>query len=97
VGQDSIVLPRFDGPTLLQLFLIGAMTSKQVGAILAALYLSVHKTPPPPDVVSLRDWIDAVSRNSATLPKHLAAGVLTLIDRLSPGTGCVMPTFTPAM
>jgi Ser/Thr protein kinase RdoA (MazF antagonist) len=81
------VLPRFDGPTLLQLFLIGAMTSKQVGAILAALYLSVHKTPPPPDVVSLRDWIDAVSRNSATLPKHLAAGVLTLIDRLSPGDG----------
>ena len=63
------------------------MTSEQVGAILATLYLSVHKTPPPPDVVSLRDWIDAVSRNSATLPKHLAAGVLTLIDRLSPGDG----------
>jgi Ser/Thr protein kinase RdoA (MazF antagonist) len=86
-GRFGIVLPRFDGPTLLQLFLSGAMTSEQVGAILATLYLSVHKTPPPPDVVSLRDWIDAVSRNSATLPKHLAAGVLTLIDRLSPGDG----------
>jgi Ser/Thr protein kinase RdoA (MazF antagonist) len=86
-GRFGIVLPRFDGPTLLQLFLSGAMTSEQVGAILATLYLSVHKTPPPPAVVSLRDWIDAVSRNSATLPKHLAAGVLTLIDRLSPGDG----------
>ena len=85
-GRFGIVLPRFDGPTLLQLFLSGAMTSEQVGAILASLYLSVHKTPPP-DVVSLRDWIDAVSRNSATLPKHLAAGVLTLIDRLRPGDG----------
>ena len=86
-GRFGIVLPRFDGPTLLQLLLTGAMTSEQVGAILATLYLSVHKTPPPADVVSLRDWIDASSRNSATLPKHLAAGVLTLIDRLPPGDG----------
>ena len=53
-GRFGIVLPRFDGPTLLQLFLSGAMTSEQVGALLATLYLSVHKTPPPSDVVSLR-------------------------------------------
>jgi len=86
-GRFGIVLPRFDGPTLLQLLLTGAMMSEHVGRILATLYLSVHKTPPPPDVVSLRDWIDAWSRNSATLPKHLAAGVLTLIDRLPPGDG----------
>jgi hypothetical protein len=45
-GRFGIVLPRFDGPTLLQLLLTGAMTSEQVGAILATLYLSVHKTPP---------------------------------------------------
>jgi len=49
-GRFGIVLPRFDGPTLLQLLLTGAMTSEQVGAFLATLYLSDHKTPPPPDV-----------------------------------------------
>ena len=45
-GRFGIVLSRFDGPTLLQLSRTGAMTSGQTGAILAALCLSVHKTPP---------------------------------------------------
>jgi Ser/Thr protein kinase RdoA (MazF antagonist) len=68
--------------------LTGAMTSEQVGAILATLYTSVHKMPPPPDVVSLRDWIDAASRNSRdVLPEHIVTGVLTLIDRLPPKDG----------
>ena len=57
-GRFGIVLPRLDGPTLLQLSRTGAMTSGQAGAILATLYLSVHRTPPPPDVLSLRDWMD---------------------------------------
>ena len=85
-GRFGIVLTRLDGPTLLQLLLTRAMTREQVGAILAALYISVHKTPPAPDVLPLRDWFDAVSRLSGgMLPKHIATGVLTLIERLPPG------------
>jgi hypothetical protein len=38
------------------------MTSEQAGAILATLYISVHKTPPPPDAPSLRDWFVSASR-----------------------------------
>ena len=87
-GRFGIVLPRLDGPTLLQLLQTRAVTSEQVGAILATLYTSVHKTPPPPDVVSLRDWIDAVSRTSRDiLPEHIAIGIRALIDRLPPEDG----------
>jgi Ser/Thr protein kinase RdoA (MazF antagonist) len=87
-GRFGIVLQRLDGPTLLQLLLTRAVTSEQVGAILAALYASVHKAPPPPDVPPLRGWIDAVSQTSRDiLPEHIATGVLTLIDRLPPEDG----------
>ena len=85
-GRFGLVLPRFDGPTLLQLTRSGAVTRGQAGAILATLCLAVHKTPPPPDVLSLRDWMDAWVRSaSGTLPKHIATGVLALIERLPPG------------
>jgi Ser/Thr protein kinase RdoA (MazF antagonist) len=87
-GRFGIVLPRFDGPTLLHLLLNRAVTHEQVGAILATLYTSLHKAPPPPDVASLRDWIDAASRRSGdVLPTDVVTGVLTLIDRLPPGDG----------
>jgi Ser/Thr protein kinase RdoA (MazF antagonist) len=87
-GRFGIVLQRLDGPTLLQLLLTRTMTYEQVGAILATLYLSVHKTPPPSDIPSLRRWIDAVSQTSREiLPEHIATGVLTLIDRLPPEDG----------
>ena len=87
-GRFGIVLPRLDGPTLLQLSRSGAMASEQAGAILATLYISVHKTPPPPDVPFLRDWIDTALRLSGgIIPKHIATGILTLIERLSPGDG----------
>jgi Ser/Thr protein kinase RdoA (MazF antagonist) len=87
-GRFGIVLQRLDGPTLLQLLQTRAVTSEQVGAILATLYTSVHKTPPPTDVPSLRGWIDAASRTSRDiLPEHIATGVLTLIDRLPPEDG----------
>jgi Ser/Thr protein kinase RdoA (MazF antagonist) len=87
-GRFGIVLQRLDGPTLLQLLQTRAVTSEQVGAILATLYTSVHKTPPPPDVLSLRGWIDAVSQSSRDiLPEHIATGVLSLIDRLPPEDG----------
>jgi hypothetical protein len=59
--------------------------------------MSVHKTPPPPDVLLLRDHMDGSLRLSGgTLPKHIATGILALIERLPPGDGCAMPTFTPA-
>jgi hypothetical protein len=60
------------------------MTSEQAGAILATLYISVHKTPPPPDAPSLRDWFVSASRVPG-VPEHIATGVLTLIERLPPG------------
>jgi tRNA A-37 threonylcarbamoyl transferase component Bud32 len=87
-GRFGIVLSRLDGPTLMQLSRTGAMTSEQVGSILATLAVSIHKTPPPPDVLPLRDWMDGTLRLSGgIIPKHIAAGVLTLIERLSPGDG----------
>jgi hypothetical protein len=96
-GRFGIVLQRLDGPTLAQLLLTGAVTSEQVGAILAALYTSVHKTPPPPDVPSLRSWMEAASRTSRDiLPEHVATGVLSLIDRLPPGDGLRHADLHPA-
>ena len=87
-GRFGIVLPRLDGPTLLQHYRSGAVKFAQAGAILAALCISVHRTPPPPDVVSLRDWMDGALRLSGgALPSHIATGVLALIERLSPGDG----------
>jgi Ser/Thr protein kinase RdoA (MazF antagonist) len=87
-GRFGIVLQRLDGPTLLQLLRTRAVTSEQAGAILATLYISVHKTPPPPGVPSLRRWIEAVSQTSRDiLPESIATGVLTLIDRLPPDDG----------
>jgi hypothetical protein len=83
-GRFGIVLGRLDGPTLMQLSRSGAMTPAQTGAILASLYMSVHKTPPPPDVLFLRDWLAALQLCGGIVPKHIATGVLTLIERLRP-------------
>jgi hypothetical protein len=87
-GRFGIVLRHLDGPTLQQLLLTGAMTPGQAGAILANLYISVHKTPPSSDVPSLRRWIDFAAQASPdVVPRHIAAGVLSLIDRLPLGNG----------
>ena len=87
-GRFGIVLNRLDGPTLLQLTRGGAMTFGQAGAIHASVCLSVHKTPPPPDVVFLRDSMDGSLRFSGGIvPKHIATGILALIERLRPGDG----------
>jgi Ser/Thr protein kinase RdoA (MazF antagonist) len=85
-GRFGIVLSRLDGPTLSQLTRSGTMTLAQAGAILANLVVSVHRTPPPRDVASLRDWIDHISRHDGRgrLSSHAAVAVLTLIDRLRP-------------
>jgi tRNA A-37 threonylcarbamoyl transferase component Bud32 len=87
-GRDGIVLSRLDGPTLLQLSRSGAMTPAQTGEILAALYISVHRTPPPSGVYLLHDFIVGSLRLSGdVVPKHIATGILALIDRLRPGDG----------
>lgn len=87
-GRFGLVLPRLEGPTLLQLLRSGAVTRGQAGAILASLCRAVHATPPPPDVLSLHDWMDAWLRYSpGRLPAYVATGVLALIERLQPGDG----------
>ena len=85
-GRFGFVLPRFDGPTLLELTRSGAVTRGQAGAILADLCRAVHKTPPPLDVLSLSDWVGAwLQSSSGRLPQHIATGILALIERLQPG------------
>ena len=97
-GRFGIVLPRLDGPTLLQLSRTGAMTFEQAGAILASLAMSVHKTPPPPDVLSLRDWMDACVAGSRATCSEAHRHRHPRPDRppARRGTGCAMATSTPA-
>jgi hypothetical protein len=86
-GRFGIVLSRLDGPTLLQLSRSGAMTTAQTGKILASLYMSVHKTPPPRDVLFLRDWLVALQLSGGIVPAPIATGILALIERLQPEDG----------
>jgi hypothetical protein len=87
-GRFGVVLPRFDGPTLLQLVRSGAVTREQAARSSRTSALSVHKTPAPPDVLSLRAWMDIWLRSArGMLPDHIATGVVALIERLQPGDG----------
>ena len=87
-GRFGIVMQRLDGPTLWHLSRTGAVTFEQAGAIVAALAMSVHKTPPPPEVLSLREYMEAELRHDdGKVPKHIATDILALIDRLPPGDG----------
>ena len=87
-GRFGIVLPRLDGPTLLQLLQTGAMTPEEAGAILATLGLAVHKTPTPPEALSILDYMESSLRlPDARIPEHIANGVLALIHRLPPDDG----------
>jgi tRNA A-37 threonylcarbamoyl transferase component Bud32 len=87
-GRFGIVMSHLDGPTLLQLLKTGAMTSRQAGTILATLAISVHRTPPPPEVLPLRDWMGHSLRGSGgRIPERVATGILALIERLPPGDG----------
>jgi hypothetical protein len=92
-GRFGSVLSRFDGPTLTQLSSSGAMSPAQTGVVLASLYISVHKTPPP-DV--LRDWLAALQFSGGSVPKHIATGILTLIERVRPEDGLCHADLTPA-
>src|SRR4051794_15013484 len=80
-GRFGIVLPRLDGPTLLQLLVTGAMTPAEGGAVLAALGLAVHSTPPPPEVLPMREYMERSLRlPDGRIPEHITEGVLALID-----------------
>jgi Ser/Thr protein kinase RdoA (MazF antagonist) len=87
-GRFGIVLQRLDGPTLGQLSRTGAVTFEQAGAVVAALAMSIHKTPPPPEVPSMRAYMEAELRHDdGKVPKHIATEILAQIERLSPGDG----------
>ncbi len=95
-GRFGIVLQRLDGPTLLQLTRTGAVTFEQAGAIVAALAMSIHKTPPPPEVPSMRDYMEGeLAFDDGKLPKHIATDILALIDRLPPGDGLCHTDLSP--
>ncbi|MEH2489437.1 aminoglycoside phosphotransferase family protein [Bradyrhizobium sp. AZCC 2230] len=92
----GIVLRRLDGPTLLQLTRTGAVTFEQAGAIIAALAMSVHKTPLPPEVISIRDYMEnELQADDGKVPKRIAAEILALIDRLPPGDGLCHSDLSP--
>jgi Ser/Thr protein kinase RdoA (MazF antagonist) len=85
-GRFGILLARFDGASLAQKMLTGAITYEETGTILAGLYFALHQLKPSTDVASFRDWIAHASRQSRdTFPEHLAEGVLALLDRLPEG------------
>jgi len=87
-GRFGIVLPRLDGPTLVQITRSGALSPQAAGAILAGLAIAVHATPPPAEVPSLYDYMYGSLRGSGeAVPERLHAGVLALIARLPPGEG----------
>lgn len=96
-GRFGFVLQRFDGPTLLQRLQSGDMAPEQAGAILATLFLSVHQTPPPPQALALRDWVEAALLSAGDdVPAHIVSGVMALIDRLQPGDGLCHGDLNPA-
>lgn len=87
-GRFGLVLQRLDGPTLLHLSRTGAVTFEQAGAIIAALAVSVHRTPLPPKVISIRDYMESELRgNDGKVPEPVVTEIIALIDRLPPGDG----------
>lgn len=77
------MLGRLDGPTLLQVTRSGAVTFAYASAILASLGLSAPRLSPPTEAFHLRGWMDTAFKLSGEIvPKHIASGILSLIDRL---------------
>jgi Ser/Thr protein kinase RdoA (MazF antagonist) len=83
-GRFGIVLSRLDGPTLRKLWLDGKIATERAGAILANLYLAVHRAPVPANTITLRRLMTVMS---ADMPGPMAAGVLALVERLPPAGG----------
>ena len=87
-GRSGLIMARFDGPTLMQVTKSKKVSHAEAGAILAGVLHSVHGMPPPPDMPFLRDHIvSGLQRARRILSDHVIAGILALIDRLSPGDG----------
>lgn len=87
-GRYGIVLPRLEGPTMLQLLQTDAITLEAAGAILATLGLAVHRTRSPAEVLPMREYMEASLRVvDGQIPEHIATGVLALIDRLPADDG----------
>jgi Ser/Thr protein kinase RdoA (MazF antagonist) len=84
-GRFGIVLPRFDGPTLKEATRTGVITPERAGAILATLCLAVHKTPPPPAALTLRQAMEPrLQLAGNVLPERIITGVFALIEPLAP-------------
>lgn len=87
-GRFGFVMPRLDGPTLLQQVKAGRITPEATGALLAMLGLSVHRTPAPAKVLSMREYMArSLELPEAGIPERIATGVLDLIDRLPADEG----------
>lgn len=87
-GRIGLVIARLDGPTLMQATKIKSVSYAEAGAILADRVYAVHATSLPPEIPLLRDYLmSSLRRASDTLSNHVVAGVLALIDRLSPADG----------
>lgn len=96
-GRRGIVMPRFDGPTLLQRLETGDMTPEEAGTVLATVGLSVHRTPSPPEALSVRDYMErSLELPDAQIPEAIARGVLALVDRLPPDDGLAHCDLHPA-
>src|SRR5262249_41937407 len=57
-GRLGVVMERLEGPPLWQLSRTGGVTFERGGAIVAALAMSLQKTPPPQDVLSMREHME---------------------------------------
>ena len=97
-GRFGILLERLDGPTLWHLSRTGAVTFEQAGAIVAALAMSVHKTPPPPEVLSMREYMEdslrlsTMGRFRSTSPRIFSRWSIAC----RPATGSAIATSAPA-
>ena len=82
--RRGIVMPRLDGPTLLQLLQADAITPEAAGSVLAALGIAVHQTPAPPEALPIREYMAASLQvpEAQGIPEAIGEGVLALIDRL---------------
>ena len=95
-GRRGIVMPRLDGPTLLQLVLDRDITPEAAGKIIAALALTVHRTPSPPETLPIRAYMESsLALPEAQIPDAIARGVLALIDRLPADDALCHPDLHP--
>jgi Ser/Thr protein kinase RdoA (MazF antagonist) len=85
-GRFGIVLPRLDGPSLLQLSQTGAMSHVETGAVVATLARSSHLTPAPPEVYTLDQTLAGLMQaDRAALPAHVATSILAYARSLPAG------------